>query len=592
MDIIVIRTHFNSTKSNNTTSKKNLDVIAFLINHSLKMPLNDVNTAAQPPSDGGSVLPSTSSSTMPIGAGLPLSDGPVPAQTTEGGTLFDAIVVGTGLAGLTASLHILDRGGTVTLIEKESKIGGNSIKASSGINACVPSPKGDGGTSITQDEIESFVQDTMTSAGDAANPDLIRVIVENSADCLQWLQKRVGLNLSESNCQTRLGGHSRARTHRPSKGTIGYALISAMQNALKEYEDQGKLKILLSTRVTGLWQESGHGVDGVVPSRIRGLRAMQHRRATHEENDDEDDDLEQLLAARHVVLATGGFAADRGVASLLAENAPQFLDMPATVGDFSTGDGIRIASNVGAGKIDMDKIQIHPTGFVDPADPLNSSKILCAEVMRGVGGILLNDKGQRFCNELGTRAYMIERMYEQIDSHHNSGSSNTTSPKNPLSVPHFSIVLSAEAGENAKEHIGFYSWKKLVQKCQGIDRLAMILSVDETTLRGTLEQYQQCARGGKDPWGKSVFPDDFSKDPLEQEEFYVGRVTPVLHYCMGGLTINSLGQVLDGKGEPIPSLFAAGEVTGGVHGNNRLAGNSLLECLVFGTIIGKTIPLS
>jgi succinate dehydrogenase/fumarate reductase flavoprotein subunit len=86
--------------------------------------------------------------------------------------------------------------------------------------------------------------------------------------------------------------------------------------------------------------------------------------------------------------------------------------------------------------------------------------------------------------------------------------------------------------------------------------------------------------------------DVFSKDPLEQEEFYVGRVTPVLHYCMGGLTINSLGQVLNGKKEPIPRLFAVGEVAGGVHGNNRLAGNSLLECLVFGTVIGKAMPIS
>jgi flavocytochrome c len=417
-------------------------------------------------------------------------------------SVVDAIVVGTGLAGLTVSLHVLDRGGTVILIDKESKMGGNSIKASSGINACVVSSSklnnynDDTGTNsiVTQDEIDSFIQDTMISAGDTANPDLIKVIVEQSADCFQWLQARVGLNLSETNSQTRLGGHSKARTHRPSNGTIGYSLISAMHNALKEYEERGDLKILLSTRVTSLLQEGNLGVDSVLPSRITGVRAIQQQRLPPEVDGPHDEDVvELLLIAEHVVLATGGFAADRGASSYLAEYAPQYLDMPATVGDFSTGDGIKVATIVGAGKIGMDKIQLHPTGFVDPTDPMNPSKILCAEVMRGVGGILLNKKGQRFCNELGTRDYVVERMIKQIDSDHPFGR-----PNKPLSIPHSFIVLSAETGEKAIDHVKFYSWKKLLQKCQGIDQLATFLEVDVVSLKDTLVEYQKCARDGMD----------------------------------------------------------------------------------------------
>lgn len=505
--------------------------------------------------------------------------------------IVDAVVVGTGLAGLTASLVLLDRGGRVILVDKEPKIGGNSIKASSGINACVPS-RPDG--SIGQDEIDSFMKDTLTSAGEAANPELVRVLIENSAECLQWLQTRVGVNLTETSL-TRLGGHSHARTHRPTKGTIGYSLIVAMQNALKDYEEKGSLKIMVSTRATGLIEQNNSEIcwnGAVVPSPatgngIGGVKAVYVKRST--DKDVGTSDVELLLPARHVVFATGGFAADRGEHSFLAQNAPGYLHMPATFGDFSTGDGISMASSVGAGKIDMDKIQIHPTGFVDPADPSNPAKILCAEVMRGVGGILLNDRGQRFCNELGTRDYVTERMMEQTCVEHHSRHSASTSPLR--NQPIFYIVLSCEAAENAKEHIGFYSWKKLLQKYQGIDQLAEALGLDTGTLQNTLEEYKRDAREGKDRWGKSVFPDTFSQLPLLQEEFYAGRVTPVLHYCMGGLAINSVGQVLNEKGETIPGLFAAGEVAGGVHGNNRLAGNSLLECLVFGTIIGKSIPL-
>jgi hypothetical protein len=134
-------------------------------------------------------------------------------------------------------------------------------------------------------------------------------------------------------------------------------------------------------------------------------RSLGRLKKAADEESGKGEDIELLLPARHVVLATGGFAADRGSVSYPAENAPQYLEMPATVGTFSTGDGNRMATSIGAGKNDMEKIQIHPTDFVDPADPLNPSKILCAEVMRGVGGILLNDKGQRFCNELATRDY-------------------------------------------------------------------------------------------------------------------------------------------------------------------------------------------
>jgi aspartate oxidase len=206
--------------------------------------------------------------------------------------------------------------------------------------------------------------------------------------------------------------------------------------------------------------------------------------------------------------------------------------------------------------------------------------------MRGTGGILLDKDGKRFCNELGTRDYVVGEMLKMCQKTAESLDGNFESV-----FPQFYILLSQEAGKGAGEHIGFYTWKKLLSKAHGIKALAQYLNVEESEIVETLRLYNSNAQDGKDAFGKATFPNPFS-DSLDNEEFLVGQVTPVLHYCMGGLQINSMGQVLNDKGTVIDGLYAVGEVAGGVHGNNRLAGNSLLECLVFGGVIGKNIPLT
>jgi flavocytochrome c len=344
-----------------------------------------------------------------------------------------------------------------------------------------------------------------------------------------------------------------------------------MQKEAEEYEQKGSLKILYSTKAVELIEEKSS--DGSV-STVEGVKAFKKKQDGEENQHDEE--IELVIPAKNVILATGGFAAARHKDSYLAQYAPELLDMPATFGDFSTGDGIRIASAAGAGKVDMDKVQIHPTGFVDPVDPSNPSKILCAEVMRGVGGILLNEEGRRFCNELGTRDYVTSKMMEQ--------------KQNTSGSPCFHFLLSGRAGGNAGAHIGFYSWKGLFKKIVGVEDVANYCGFEPKTLRQTLTDYQNKSKVGKDEFGKTTFPDTFSDD-LDTEEFYVGSVVPVLHYTMGGLTINTCGEVLNEEKKPIPGLYACGEVAGGVHGSNRLAGNSLLECLVYGRIVGNSISL-
>jgi predicted heme/steroid binding protein len=157
-------------------------------------------------------------------------------------------------------------------------------------------------------------------------------------------------------------------------------------------------------------------------------------------------------------------------------------------------------------------------------------------------------------------------------------------------IPTFSLVLSASAANDAKKHVDHYLNKGLIVKLEGLNALSEWMKVPVSTLKTTLREYQRDAKSGKDQWGKTSFS-GVPQDDLSKEIFYAGTVTPVLHYCMGGLTIDKNGSVLDEDNNIIPGLHAAGEVSGGVHGDNRLGGNSLLECTVFGSIVGQKIPI-
>jgi len=471
----------------------------------------------------------------------------------------DAIVVGTGLAGLAATLNILDRGGRVTLIEKEHRMGGNSNRASSGINAY-------NRNATYGDSLDTFMKDTTRSAGTSVRSHLIGTLVENSEAAVQWLKERVGVDLS---VLAQLGGHGYKRTHRPSSGMVGAEIIYKIQRAVKSYEKSGMLQILIDTRVTQLTRNDDGAVVGVEV--VTTTKDGENKTMT--------------LTAPNVVLATGGFASDRSHGSYLEHYRPELMRMPATAGEFSTGDGITLGTSVGAGLVDMDKVQVHPTGWVDPKDPTNPGKVLSGELMRGVGGILINQSGKRFCNELGTRAYVTDTMFSHDSHYEQTKKWNVTSE-----VPTFSLVLSSSAAEGAKKHVDHYMNKGLLVKLEGVNALANWMNLPVSTAYATLQEYQRDAKKGQDAWGKTSFS-GVPQSNLATEVFYAGTVTPVLHYCMGGLTIDKEGSVLDEEKNIIPGLHAAGEVSGGVHGDNRLGGNSLLECTVFGTIVGKKIPI-
>lgn len=270
-----------------------------------------------------------------------------------------------------------------------------------------------------------------------------------------------------------------------------------------------------------------------------------------------------------VVLATGGYAADFGDSSLLKKWAPETFGLSTTNGAHATGDGHKMVMAIGGNDIDMDKVQVHPTGLVDPKDPGSKWKFLCAEAVRGEGALLLNSDGQRFSDELGHRDYVSGQMWEE-------------KKKNKWPIR---LVLNSKGASILDFHARHYSGRGLMKKMTGKE-LAKEIGCGESALQKTFSDYNDIADGKKkDPFGKKYFHNlPFNID----DTFHVALMEPVLHFTMGGIEINDKAQILNSEKKPFEGLYACGELAGGVHGANRLGGSSLLGCVVYGRVAGAS----
>jgi FAD-dependent fumarate reductase len=443
-----------------------------------------------------------------------------------------AIVVGSGLAGLAGASQLIARNVPVTLLERAAKPGGNSIKASSGINGAP--------TKFQTVSDDLFFTDTVRSAGKAYSTHrdyrqrLITSLTNSSANAIDWLTEEKGIDLSKV---TQLGGHSYARTHRGSgKTPPGAAIVTSL---LKQLKESPLFKLQTSSHVTRILKE-GPKVAGVEYS---------HNGKT-----------EELHGP--VIFATGGFAGD--AKGLLSHYRQDLAGMPST-NDPKPGSH-PILTEVGAQLLDMELVQVHPTGFIDPYDAESPLKFLAAEILRGEGGLLLLD-GRRFVNEMRTRQHITDTIMAADPSELHPKQWNVQ------------IVLDEGAYQAAKSHVDFYMWKGLMHKSTAGDIGPWATMV--------LQEYADAAAGKyEDELGRTSFGKWSLKEVMPDSVVYVGRVTPVVHFTMGGVVIGNNAEVLDSSGKAIPGLWAAGEIAGGVHGNNRLGGSSLLECVVFGRIAG------
>merc|ERR1719229_1190154 len=464
------------------------------------------------------------------------------------------------ISALSAANTVCELGGKTVLLDKSSFCGGNSTKATSGINGAGTKTQKEKGV---PDNAEIFIGDTLK--GGAKRPELAKVLCSNSAADVDWLMDKFDLDLS---LLARLGGHSQPRTHRGKERfpgmTITYALIQMLE---KVAEKTDRARIITKAEVFNLLQ-NGKAVIG-----------CEYRKGGKVEKE-----------FGPMIFASGGFGADFGPTSLLATYRPDLLHLPTTNGEHCTGDGIKMGEAIGAKSIDLEWVQVHPTGLVKPDDPDAKIKFLAAEALRGVGGLVLDANGKRFCNELGRRDYVTGEMWKN--------------------KPPFRLALNKAASDEIHWHCKHYTGRGVMKFYESGEALAKDMGIPLQTLEATHDAHYQAAKktekdpdggswpaypsgkswdeaSGKTGSGKKFYHNILPGSAVSREPFYVAIITPVIHYCMGGLEIDTDSAVCGADGKAIPGLYAAGEIAGGVHGNNRLGGNSLLDCVVFGRVAGK-----
>ena len=461
---------------------------------------------------------------------------------------YDLIIIGAGLAGLTSSYEankLFEGKKKILVLEKNPKIGGNSAKATSGINI-LNNPLQE--KENVKDSFELFYNDTMRSGKNLSIPELVSTVVKDSHYLFDFYKNDIKADLSKLGI---LGGHSVARTVRPTKETIGYHLVSTVFSELQKIPS---VKFIYNATVIELLTNDKNTF-------ITGLKYII--------NDDKNNII--TLKTKAIILATGGFGHDfDSDDSLLKEFVPKLMKFPTTNGKQTQGIGVKMGRKIGIGIIGMDQVQIHPTGFVNLNNRYEKFKLLAPELLRGVGGILINQKGNRFCNELGTRDYVSKKIIENCD----------LAKDESITQYESFLLINQKSIDTYGGKINFYIQKGYLKKCNSFKEFTEKFNISKSydNLIKTIKEYNESVDTKKDKFGKKVFPQKFDLN----DYIYVGIISPSIHYTMGGLTMTKNGELLKKDGNIMKGLYGAGEVTGGVHGGNRLGGNSLMECGVYG----------
>ncbi|KZT81203.1 Fumarate reductase flavoprotein subunit [Lactiplantibacillus plantarum] len=437
---------------------------------------------------------------------------------------YDVVIIGSGGAGLTAAIQAHELGLNPVILEKMPKIGGNTTRASSGMNAAE--------TNVQLhhhivDSFGDFYGETLKGGGGMNNQALLKFFTEHSALAIDWLADH-GIKLDDL---TITGGMSVMRTHRPSSmAPIGGFLVTEL---LKQVA-AAQLPLFTDVKVDELIVEAG---------KISGVKATTPDGAV-------------TITAGAVLLATGGFGANK---TLLGQYRDDLKNYQTTNQPGATGDGILLAQAIGAKLVDMDQVQVHPTVQQD-----TDHAYLIGEAVRGEGAILVDNQGARFVNELDTRK-------------------NVTAAIDQLGGTGAYLIFDRGIRDRVKA-VEFYDHIGLVKTGADLETLATETGLDAATLKQTVADWNQAVANHNDAaFNRTTGMDrDIAAGP-----FYSIHIAPAVHYTMGGIAINPATQVLNQDERPIAGLFAAGEVVGGLHGNNRIGGNSIAETVIFGRQAGQ-----
>ena len=482
----------------------------------------------------------------------------------------DVVVVGAGGAGMTAAITAAGEGKSVVILESQSMVGGNSVRATGGMNAgkTVYQDENEFGESagvektlktaaekyadnetITAlaktvseqwaayqanptgyfDSVELMELDTMIGGKGINDPELVETLCANSADAIDWLDEH-GITLHNVSS---FGGASVKRIHRPVNAegktvSVGSYMIPLLQ----ENCEKAGVKMMLDTTATEILTDANGAAVGVKATGASGETVT--------------------VNAKAVVLASGGFGANL---DMVVKYKPELKGFMTTNAPGIQGQGIEMAQAIGAATVDMDQIQIHPTVEANTA-------ALITEGLRGDGAVLINAEGKRFIDEVGTRDVVSAAEIAQTGS--------------------YSWLVVDQAMVDASSVIQGYIKKGYTVTGETYEELGKAMGVDETAFAETMNTWNGYVEAKNDPdFGRTSFA-----NPLNTAPYYAIKVTAGVHHTMGGLKINTNTEVLKADGSVIPGLFAAGEVTGGVHGANRLGGNAVADFTVFGRIAG------
>ncbi|MBF2451347.1 flavocytochrome c [Listeria welshimeri] len=435
---------------------------------------------------------------------------------------YDIVIIGAGGAGMSAALEAKAKGLNPVILEKMPLAGGNTMKASSGMNASETKFQKEQGINDSNDK---FYEETLKGGHGTNDKEMLRFFVDNSASAIDWLDS---MDIKLNNL-TITGGMSEKRTHRPEDGSaVGKYLVDGL---LKNVQEE-KIPVFINADVKEITQKDG---------KVTGVKVKLNNKD------------EKTISSDAVVVTTGGYGANK---DMIEKERPDLKGYVTTNQEGSTGDGIKMIEKLGGTTVDMDQIQVHPT-------VQQEKSYLIGEAVRGEGAILVSQDGKRFGNELDTR-------------------DNVTASINKLSEKSAYLVFDAGVKDRVKA-IAQYDEMGFVEEGKTIDELASKINVPKEELTKTIDTWNASVKNKKDEaYGRTTAMDnDLSKAP-----YYAIKIGPGIHYTMGGVKINTNTEVLDKDGKPITGLFAAGEVTGGLHGENRIGGNSVAEIIIFGRQAG------
>jgi len=458
----------------------------------------------------------------------------------------DVVVVGSGGAGLSAAITACKAGAKVIVLEKQPVTGGNTALSAGGMNAAGTRFQNNNGDSPDTMYNDTLKAGSLTPGNPLNDTSLVRILADNSASSVYWLTDELGADLSNVGL---LAGSSYPRSHRPSGGkAIGAHLISVLKTAAATADDPTtppaaenrckSLEIRVNSKVVKILEDAQHKVTGVyVDGRHHGLYAIQ---------------------SKAVVLTAGGFSANPARVALYQ---PGYANLPTSNQPGATGDGIDLGAAIQAKLQGMEYIQVHPTLAV-------SGHTLITEGVRGNGGILVNRAGSRFVNELAKRSVVTAEVFKQTGAR--------------------VFMVFDQAVRDSLAQIEGYFALGLVREGVSVGDLAAQMGVPSATLVATIDAYNATYDATLPPNHVDPVTGRSIQRPLRISKFYAIEVEPGLHYTMGGVKIDTQTRVIGVDGAPIPGFFAAGEVTGGVHGADRLGGNSISETITFGRIAGAS----